>query len=264
MRAQPPRLEHRHRRMHAEGARDIAGGRDDAAGRAADDQRLVGKRGVVALLDRGVEGVAIDMGDGERVDFRVPDEARRAAGLAARAGPQSRRGNRGRSPRSCDAPVMACRAPSAGLPAASRHCRISAGRLPVSSAKTTSSVSLLARWSSTPARNSGSLAAARMSAGPMPVAARKRPSRSESDARKVRASMASFSANARVGARERERGLLTIAFRLPFRNKSELPSRCVPESARLRRGTLCLGAGQGGNGPGGAGNGQDCPDRGGQ
>ena len=37
------RLEHRHRRAHAEGARDVAGGRDDAALAAADDHRLVGE-----------------------------------------------------------------------------------------------------------------------------------------------------------------------------------------------------------------------------
>ena len=55
------RLEHRHRRAHAEGARDVAGGRDHAALAAADDQRLVGQGRVVALLDGGVEGVAIDV-----------------------------------------------------------------------------------------------------------------------------------------------------------------------------------------------------------
>jgi hypothetical protein len=60
MRAERQRLEHRHRRAHAEGARDVAGGRHHAALAAADDDRLVGELGIVALLDGGVERVAID------------------------------------------------------------------------------------------------------------------------------------------------------------------------------------------------------------
>jgi hypothetical protein len=85
MRAQPPRFEHRHRRAHAEGARDIAGGGDHAAMAAADDHRLVAQRGIVALLDRRIEGVAIHMGDGEPHQLGVPHEPRRPAGGAARA-----------------------------------------------------------------------------------------------------------------------------------------------------------------------------------
>ena len=81
VRAELARLEHRHRRMDAVGARDVAGGRDHAALAAADDQRLVGERRVVALLDRGVEGVAIDMRDRERV--------RVARAGAARGEPQA-------------------------------------------------------------------------------------------------------------------------------------------------------------------------------
>ncbi len=38
------------------------------------------ERRVVALLDGGVEGVAVDMGDGERVELGVADQPRRAAG----------------------------------------------------------------------------------------------------------------------------------------------------------------------------------------
>ena len=88
VRAQRQRLEHRHRRAHAEGARDVAGGRDHAALAAADDHRLVGERRVVALLDRGVEGVAIDMGDGRAYrSSAMAEQARRAAGRAARAPP---------------------------------------------------------------------------------------------------------------------------------------------------------------------------------
>ena len=41
--------------------RDIAAGRDDAALAAADDHRPVAQARVVALLDAGVEGVAIDV-----------------------------------------------------------------------------------------------------------------------------------------------------------------------------------------------------------
>ena len=43
VRAQPPRLEHRHGRADAVGARDVAGGRHHAALAAADDQRLVAR-----------------------------------------------------------------------------------------------------------------------------------------------------------------------------------------------------------------------------
>ena len=86
MRAQAPRLEHRHRRAHAEGAGEIAGGGDDAALAAADDQRLVGERRIVALFDRGVEGVAIDMRERQVVEFGMTDEAGRAATGATRAG----------------------------------------------------------------------------------------------------------------------------------------------------------------------------------
>ena len=98
VRAQPPRLEHRHRRAHAEGARDVAGGQHDAALAAADDHRLVGERGIVALLDGGVEGVAIDMGD--RRARRAPDGAAAAASRrpgSARLRPARRGGSRGRS-----------------------------------------------------------------------------------------------------------------------------------------------------------------------
>jgi hypothetical protein len=57
------RLEHRHGRVHPIGAGDIAGGGDDAPLGAADDEGLVEQARVVALLDRGKEGIAIDMRD---------------------------------------------------------------------------------------------------------------------------------------------------------------------------------------------------------
>ena len=59
------RLEHRHRALHAVDPSDIAGGGDDAAGAAADDHRAGLKLRPVALLDAGIERVAVDMGDGQ-------------------------------------------------------------------------------------------------------------------------------------------------------------------------------------------------------
>ena len=74
------------------GAGDVAGGRDDAALAAADDHRLVAQGRIVALLDGGEEGVAIDMGDGERVALGVAQQARGAAvrGSAGAPAPASR------------------------------------------------------------------------------------------------------------------------------------------------------------------------------
>ena len=60
-------LEHRHGRMHAVGAREIAARGDHTPVTAADDHGDVAKLRAVALLDRGVEGVAVEMGDGELV-----------------------------------------------------------------------------------------------------------------------------------------------------------------------------------------------------
>jgi hypothetical protein len=84
VRAEPQGLEHRHRRFHAEGAGDVAGRGDHAASAAADDHRLGGERWIVALLDRGIEGVAVDVGDGETVELGVAQQPRRAAGGAPR------------------------------------------------------------------------------------------------------------------------------------------------------------------------------------
>ena len=63
LRAERERLEHRHRRAHALDPGDVAGGGDHAAPAAADDHRPVAQARVVALLDRGVEGVAVEMRD---------------------------------------------------------------------------------------------------------------------------------------------------------------------------------------------------------
>ena len=51
----------------------------------ADDHGEVAKLRPFALLDRGIEGVAVDMGDGEIVQLRVPEDARRSAGRAVPA-----------------------------------------------------------------------------------------------------------------------------------------------------------------------------------
>ena len=75
MRAQGQRLEHRHGGAHAVEARHIAAGGDHAALAAADDHRQVGEPGIVALLDAGIEGVAVDMGDRQRIQFRMAGHA---------------------------------------------------------------------------------------------------------------------------------------------------------------------------------------------
>lgn len=70
--------------MDAEGARDVAGRRDDAAPPAADDHGPIGEFRSVALFDRRVEGVAIDMGNGEGIERGMAEQARRPAAWAAR------------------------------------------------------------------------------------------------------------------------------------------------------------------------------------
>src|SRR3546814_5272053 len=72
--------------MHAIEARHVAGRRDHAAAAAADDHRLVAQFRAVALLDTGVEGIAIDVGERQAVEVRVPEHAQTAAGRAARRG----------------------------------------------------------------------------------------------------------------------------------------------------------------------------------
>ena len=84
VRAELARLEDRHGGADAKGARHIAAGEHHAALAPADDDRLVGERGVVALFDGGVEGVAVDMGDRQRKQVLVAQQARGAAGRAAR------------------------------------------------------------------------------------------------------------------------------------------------------------------------------------
>ncbi len=81
---EPHRLRHRQGRAHAEPARDIARGQNHAAQAAADDHRPVGQFRPVALLDAGIERVAIDMRDGEKRELGMIDDAGRAAPGAAR------------------------------------------------------------------------------------------------------------------------------------------------------------------------------------
>jgi hypothetical protein len=77
------RLEHRHCRAHAVGARDVARRRHHASLAAADDDGPVGEIRIIALLDGGVERIAIDMGERQRGQGMVANEARRAAIAAA-------------------------------------------------------------------------------------------------------------------------------------------------------------------------------------
>ena len=78
------RLEHGHGGVHAVDARDVTGGRHDAAFAAADDDGLVADFGVVAFFDGCVKGIAVHVGDGQIEQFSVLQNARRGAVLAAR------------------------------------------------------------------------------------------------------------------------------------------------------------------------------------
>ena len=90
VRAEPDGARHRHRRAHAERPRLVAGRGDHAAagGAAADGDRLAAQRGIVALLDRRVEGVHVDVEDaaghlkseGRSTGDRRPAEARTPTG----------------------------------------------------------------------------------------------------------------------------------------------------------------------------------------
>ena len=162
VRAEPQRLEHRHGGSDAEGAREIAGGGDHAAVAAADDHRLVGERRVVALLDRGIERVAIDMGDRKGVELADGERGaasrnpRNAAGRPAASARQSRQ-----------KPGVTARRAPIGVRSSALCARddVEADRSRLSAAKASSSASSPAMWSSTPARNSGSRAAARIRRG---------------------------------------------------------------------------------------------------
>ncbi len=129
-------LEHRHRRAHAIGPRDVAGGRHHAALAAADNHRLVGEFRIVALLDGGVERVAVDMRQRQcgsawwRTRRGEPHSLHRLA-LMSRSPRQSRQKQRGPS-LACASALTARRAPNAGRPALAgrRRCWSDAARTP--------------------------------------------------------------------------------------------------------------------------------------
>ena len=77
------RLEHGHGGAHTANAGDVATCGDHASRTTADDERHVSKARVVALFDGGIKGVAIDVGDGELVQFWMADEAGGTAAVAA-------------------------------------------------------------------------------------------------------------------------------------------------------------------------------------
>ena len=72
-------LEHGHGRVHAVGAGQVAAGRHHAAVGTADDQRLVAPLRVVTLFDRGIEGIAVEVGDGQFMQLRMAYQAHRPA-----------------------------------------------------------------------------------------------------------------------------------------------------------------------------------------
>ena len=49
---------------------------------AANDDRLIAQFRPVALLDGGIERIAIEVGDRKIVKFRMPDDTYRPAGIA--------------------------------------------------------------------------------------------------------------------------------------------------------------------------------------
>jgi hypothetical protein len=76
-------LEHRHGRSNTVGAGDVAGGCDDAPPAAADNHRFCREAGIVSFLHGGVERIAIDMRNRERLELRMASQTRRAASGAA-------------------------------------------------------------------------------------------------------------------------------------------------------------------------------------
>ena len=163
VRTAPQRLEHRHRRSHAESARHIAGGGDYSALTAADDHRFGGKRRIVAFLDGGIKRVAIDMGDRKGIEFSMAQQARRAAARATccGSGGMSARQSRQKPTAQPKPRIRGYRVPI-DRRARSRARATAAGLMPALSAKATSNFSSASICSSTPARKPGSRAAVRI------------------------------------------------------------------------------------------------------
>jgi hypothetical protein len=61
---------------HAVESRDVAAGEHDTTGTAVDDDRPINEVWPVTLLDRGIKGVAIDVGDRQSVECGMADLAR--------------------------------------------------------------------------------------------------------------------------------------------------------------------------------------------
>src|SRR5580765_623988 len=120
--------------MNAVSAGHVARSGDDTAGAAADHDGFVGNVGIVALLDGRIEGIAVDVRDGQAVKLGVAREPRRTAGRAS-----------GRTVRRI-AETIAAEAHgtsrSQGLPASiARPRSTSAGSRPTSDAKSAISLS---------------------------------------------------------------------------------------------------------------------------
>ena len=90
VRAEFQRLKHRHGGFDAPDPRDITGGRDHAAPSAADDHGFGRQIRIVALFDRGIEGVTIHMGDGQAAEFGMGNNAGRPAFRTAQDRPARR------------------------------------------------------------------------------------------------------------------------------------------------------------------------------
>ena len=61
---------------HAVESRDVAAGEHDTTGTAVDDDRPINEVWPVTLLDRGIKGVAVDVGDRQSVECGMADLAR--------------------------------------------------------------------------------------------------------------------------------------------------------------------------------------------
>src|SRR6185312_10951082 len=131
------------------GARDVTGSSNYAALAAADDDRLVGNRRIVAFLNGRVKGVAIDMRNRQPVEIRMTSQPGRAAGVAAgcywcaigqAVATEAHALSRSHTP----------------PPRAAMALPISVGSIRASAAKSVRSLSSALRYSSTPAKKPGS------------------------------------------------------------------------------------------------------------
>ena len=82
LRAKLPGFEHGHGRANTLNPRKVARRGHNAALPTADNHRAVTDRRVVTLFNGRVEGIAVDVGEGEGGQLRVPDHAGTATGAA--------------------------------------------------------------------------------------------------------------------------------------------------------------------------------------